>query len=71
MGNCKGRREVVLALLQVQFDLNKSERFIPCHKIHWTSPDTVCDKRTKQQMMDVTSKNRGLDKLMNTYSLRC
>ena len=38
MGRCTERREVVLALLQVQFDLNKSERFIPCHKIHWRVP---------------------------------
>lgn len=38
MGGCAERREVVLALLQVQFDLNKSERFIPCHKIHWRVP---------------------------------
>ena len=49
MGRCTERREVVLALLQVHFDLNKKSPESPC-----TSPDTVCDKRTKQQMMDVS-----------------
>ena len=38
MGRCTERREVVLALLQVQLDLNKREGFIPCHKTHWRVP---------------------------------